>query len=280
MSARHQLTSRAKYNNHSLNRQRKMTGIIGGKCIDGVVLVADRKVICNNGSVESREKIFKDYHPFVVASSGSTLSFDNFRKDARELAQESLGFYADNHEFKRIPFNPKNISGIAIRYPIETSYPVIQFDSYLKGLIAIIKKYKRETARDSSLYSFDVLVASRTDSEAYLGYIDDYGMIMNDIDKYIMIGSEKTSNFPLLKPLWNSNMKMNEFAELAYFIIKYVDRFKTDDTVGLEGDKPLVWLIPNKGDIDKAPNDFIEEWEYNTNKMLDNLVKYGIKKLL
>jgi 20S proteasome alpha/beta subunit len=46
-----------------------MTCIIrGGKCIDGVVLVADRKVIYGNGNVVSREKIFKDYHPFVIAS--------------------------------------------------------------------------------------------------------------------------------------------------------------------------------------------------------------------
>jgi 20S proteasome alpha/beta subunit len=261
-----------------LPKQHAMTCIIGGKCIDGVVLVADRKVICNNGGVESREKIFKDYHPFVVASAGSTLSFDNFRREARELAQKSLGHYDEKQEFEYIPFNPKNISGITIRYPTETSYPVIHLFRYLEELGAIVKKRKQETKAD--IYTFEVLVASRTDTnETYLGYIDEHGT-MNDMHEYIIIGSDKTSDSLFLKPLWNSDMKMKEFAELAYFIIKYVDRFKTDNTVGLEGEKPLVWLIPNKGDIDKAPNDFMEEWESNTNKMLDNFVKYGIKKLL
>ena len=64
-----------------------MTCIIVVKCIDGIVLVADRKVRYGNGNVNYREKIFKDYHPYVVASSDDKISFDTFRKEALELAQ-------------------------------------------------------------------------------------------------------------------------------------------------------------------------------------------------
>jgi 20S proteasome alpha/beta subunit len=77
-----------------------MTCIIGGKCSNGIVLVADRTVIYDNGNVMSKEKIFCDYYPFVVASSGSTMLFDKFRREAKESAQRSIGMYNEQQEFQ------------------------------------------------------------------------------------------------------------------------------------------------------------------------------------
>ena len=82
-----------------------MTCIIGGKCSDGVVLVADRKVICYNRNVTSREKIFKDFHPYVIAASGDTNSFDNFKHDALTLAQKSRGTFNDTSQFSPLRFD-------------------------------------------------------------------------------------------------------------------------------------------------------------------------------
>jgi 20S proteasome alpha/beta subunit len=56
-------TARLKYKK-PFNTIPKMTCIISGKAVDGVVLVADRKIRYGNGNVTSRDKIFKDYHPF------------------------------------------------------------------------------------------------------------------------------------------------------------------------------------------------------------------------
>jgi hypothetical protein len=36
-------------------------------------MIADRKIRYGNGNVSSREKIFKDYYPFVMASSGDCI---------------------------------------------------------------------------------------------------------------------------------------------------------------------------------------------------------------
>jgi len=58
----------------------KMTCIIGRVCNDGVVLVADRKVSYDNGNIMPEEKIFMDYHPFVVASSGYMLHLEIFEE--------------------------------------------------------------------------------------------------------------------------------------------------------------------------------------------------------
>jgi 20S proteasome alpha/beta subunit len=264
-----------------------MTCIIGFKCVDGVVLVADRRVINCNRSVQRREKIFMDFHPFVVASSGSTTSFDNFRREAKDLAIRSLGYHdPQQQKFTTVPYNAAAVSGVAEIYPSISSinHPAIPLYSYLDGLKNIVKKYKSELKNNSD-YSFDVLVASRAEDSgaAYLSYIDDNGM-MEDVDafrKFIVIGSYETrvaAEF-LLKPLSNPNMTINEFAELAYFIIKYVDRFKTDVTVGLEGQRPLVFMIPNRGDVGEAPDNLMDEWESNTNNMLNNFQRNGIDKL-
>ena len=56
----------------------KMTCIIGRVCDDGIVLIADRKVTHENDNVTSEEKIFYEYHPFVIASSGYITPFKNF----------------------------------------------------------------------------------------------------------------------------------------------------------------------------------------------------------
>jgi 20S proteasome alpha/beta subunit len=268
---------------------KRMTCIIGGVCDNGIILAADRRVLYADGSIESREKIFKDFHPFVVASSGYTGSFDNFRKEAKELANKSRGYYDERqHQFTTTPYDPSVTSGVAVTYHTSIAsphYPVIPFHSYLDGLKRIIQKYKREAAGNPS-YFFDVLVVARTQDNmhAYLGYIDDKGM-MTDIGndkRYIAIGSDKITAFALsiLKPLWKNDLKMKEFAELAYFIIKYVDRFKTDYTVGLEAENPSVWFIPHIGEPDKASDEFMQQCENNVNTMLDNFESHGIRKLL
>lgn len=119
-----------------------MTCIIALRCDDGIVLVGDRKVRYGNGNVVSREIIFKDYHPFVIESSGDTMSFDDFRRQAKELAQRFLGIYNDALVFKHMPFDQRNISGITSRYSNPTAYPIIPHSHYLDGLKEIVRKKK------------------------------------------------------------------------------------------------------------------------------------------
>ncbi len=260
-----------------------MTCIIGGKCTDGIILVSDRKVIYHNGNVASREKIFLDYYPFIIGSSGDTTSFDNFRKKALELAQQSRGKYDNEQEFKPIPFDPKSFSGITAIYSNPTTYPVIQHNAYLTGLKKIVREQKADIKQNSDQYPFDVLIASQTDiGTTHLYYIDDNGVMNEIFDPYIIIGSPSAQFYGsmFVKPFFKTILSMNEFGQTAYFTIKYIDRFKIEVTIGLEGEKPLVYIVPKKGLICKAPDSLIQEWESNTNKMLDNYEKQGIHKLL
>lgn len=261
----------------------QMTCIIGGKCTDGVALVADRKIIYGNGNVRSKEKIFKDYHPYVIAASGETISFDNFRKEALELAQNSRGMFNERAEFRPLQFDSSVFSGVAQLYSSSTTYPVIHHPRYLEGLKQIARKKKDDVKQNKDRYRFDVLVASQTNEGlARLSYIDDNGALNDIFDPYIIIGSDSAAMYGsvFIKSLYKQNIKTNDFAKLAYFTIKYIDRFKLDDTIGLEDGRPVVFIIPNKGDVGRASDSLMDGWESDTNKMLDNFEMHGIDKLL
>ena len=77
-------------------------------------------------------------------------------------------------------------------------------------------------------------------------------------------------------------MTMNEFAEFAYFIIKYFDRFEIDYKVGLGGRKPQVWFVPDdlEQKVREADPNTIKNYEVGSNQMLENITKYGFKSLL
>jgi 20S proteasome alpha/beta subunit len=57
-----------------------MTLILGSKCADGVVLIADKKVLLNGGiDIDYRDKLFAILDYVVFGSSGSTDNFELFR---------------------------------------------------------------------------------------------------------------------------------------------------------------------------------------------------------
>jgi hypothetical protein len=66
-----------------------MTYILGANCIDGVVLVADRKVTFkeNRSTIDYRRK----YYPIVVGCAGSTVISDQFGEDMLIIAMEYQG---------------------------------------------------------------------------------------------------------------------------------------------------------------------------------------------
>ena len=83
-----------------------MTCIIGGKCRDGIVLIADKKITneetCQD---EYRDKLFifqKDnfYYPIVVGSSGTVALFDKFKNKAIEELEKikSPAFDANGYD--------------------------------------------------------------------------------------------------------------------------------------------------------------------------------------
>lgn len=194
-----------------------------------------------------------------------------------------MGVYDEQQNFQPIPFDPKNVSGISQRYSNPTSYPIIPQSSYLEGFKEIVRLKKADIKNNEDLYPFDVLIALQTsDGKSRLFYMDDNGVLNEIFDPYIIIGFDSAQLYGsvFLKPLVKTGTKTYEFAQLAYFTIKYIDRFRLEDRIALEGEEPLIYIISNRGEIGKAPNNLMEKWKSETDNMLDNFKELGIQKLL
>lgn len=125
--------------------------------------------------------------------------------------------------------------------------PTIQVYPYLTKLKEIIKKYKNESRN----YPFDALVSIQTkDTGASLQYIDDSG-VSTDPDEYIIIGSNTSRiiSSAFLRSIWYRDITMERFIKDVFFIIKFIDRFQLDNTVGLGGNFPQIFLIPDRDNM-------------------------------
>jgi 20S proteasome alpha/beta subunit len=215
----------------------EMTYILGSRCKDGVLLIGDRKITVGT-DILYEDKIYMDAPPFVVGSSGVGALFEKFRtKMATYIEQQKTG-------------------------------PVEQF-------IQSVEKFTRELNEGykevlEQRWSFDVLVGMQTSGAAILQYILPQGLA-EPVRRYKVIGHGEPYGSIFLKKLWNKDMTMEQVGELGYFIIKYVERFELDNSVGVGSEKPQVWFIPDdpKQQPIQAAADTLDKFEDNSKKKLD-----------
>jgi hypothetical protein len=72
-----------------------MTYILGSRCKDGVVMIADRKIVFDNFNTEYRDKLFLYLNQLVMGSSGSVSLFDKFRNYASTAAERLITYSED-----------------------------------------------------------------------------------------------------------------------------------------------------------------------------------------
>lgn len=110
-----------------------------------------------------------------------------------------------------------------------------------------------------------------------MAYIDDNGSTNEITEPFKIIGSDSALFYGsiFVKPLQKESTRISDFAELTYFTIKYIDRFGIDDTVGLMGEKPLVYFIPNTGAVEKASDEFLKLYEQTVCSIISNPVGLG-----
>lgn len=189
-----------------------MTYILGSVCIDGVVLIADRKIILEGGTFhEYEDKLFVDTPWMVVGSSGISGLFEKFR--------ERLTMYLQSPAYDSSVFT--------LTAEIET-------------ITRELNTAYREVLRGEE---FDVLLGIQSTTEAVLKYVHPFGFT-EGIRRYKVIGHGEPYGSFFLKHWWHENMKMLEVAELGTFIIKYIQECELDNTVGISDGAPQVLLIP------------------------------------
>jgi 20S proteasome alpha/beta subunit len=216
-----------------------MTFIVGSKCVDGVVVVADRKImILNKDSLnfDYKKKLFAELRHVAFGSSGSTGNYELFR----------------SHVKSHIRKNDVSIDDISlvlsdITFNLNERY-----------------KYRYET-------TFEVLVGiAYKDRDSSLTYINPYGSL-ETVDTFKAIGAGAKYAKAYLENSWNSQMTMEQFAELGYFIIRCIEKFRLEGSVGLDNEHPQVWYMPNCYTEDEQGNVIKNDDRESSNEELDRI---------
>jgi len=198
-----------------------MTYILGSVCTDGVVLVADRKILLEGGTIhEYEDKLFVCVPWMIVGSSGILGLFEKFRDRLTSYLGSSE--YSDNANVYNLTNEIENLTR-----ELNNDYFEV-----LRG-------------RD-----FDVLLGIQATTEAVLKYIHPSGFAVG-VRRYKVIGHGEPYGSFFLKYWWHKNMTMLEVAELGFFIVKCIQEFELDNTVGIGKGYPQIMLIPNPKHTEK-----------------------------
>jgi 20S proteasome alpha/beta subunit len=196
-----------------------MTYILGAKCSDGVVLVADRKIIDGDDTVGYGDKLFMHDFPIVQGGAGSLDLFDKFRYESYLEAMK----YKDN----------------------------INWLSYIDDVEDITRKLNKRYGDER----FEVIIAGPIrhpeDVVPRLYYIPPSGL-SKQIHRYKVIGSGEPYGSIFLGTFWRkkSPQSMQDVAELGYFIIRNIEENKLDAEVGLDKNQhPQIYRISNDGEV-------------------------------
>ena len=65
------------------------------------------------------------------------------------------------------------------------------------------------------------------------------------VPRHLEIGSGAQYSMVFLNQNWNQNLNMLQVSKMGYYIIRYIETLKLDDSVGLNGKYPSIWYIPD-----------------------------------
>lgn len=200
-----------------------MTYILGSVCSDGVVLVGDRKIVSGDGSShELDDKLFMDVPGVIVGSSGVLGLFEKFRG---RVIQYTVSPTCDH-----------TVEALTRQIEIITRQLNIDYHDVLLG------------------QEFDVLLGIKGNINAVLQYIYPRGFA-ESVRKYKVIGHGEPYGSFFLKHWWKQQMTMLEVAELGFLIIKFIEEFALDNTVGIGNSHPQIWLIPHEPIQEDTPDE-------------------------
>jgi 20S proteasome alpha/beta subunit len=238
-----------KYNQCEQKPKKGMTYILGAKCDDGVVLVADRRVTVDEGSnYEYVEKITSDLNNIIIAYSGSRRVVRSIRND---LLSYKLKYQREEDE----------------EPPIHRILQQLEEICHKKN--SNFKFYE----------TFDLLVAisgQGLSGSSQLMYFYPDGLY-EDVNKFKAIGKGSPHGTVFLNKYSETKnaVTMEDAAELGYFVIRYIEEFKLDLGVGLDSkppyDKPQIWFVPDSAKGKEMTPELFEKFESSTKERLNKI---------
>ena len=179
--------------------QQVLTVVIGAKCLDGIVLIADRKLTRKNGEPIYREKIFGDIEHVLIGYTGDVDLFDIFRR--------------------------YTVGDVMIERDTNKRYLVGNL------LLKVSDSIKRFNALRCT--PFKALMANHRGDASVLYHIGVDGT-WNEIRNYKAIGSGSTVADMVCCGLEHNNITMKDFAGRASLAIDYMDQYCPGLGVGVE----------------------------------------------
>jgi hypothetical protein len=230
-------------NNWQMTKPLGLTYVLGSRCADGVTIIADNKFTICNGPTEylfDTDKITGEFPGYLTAFSDKRDKFERFRSEIREF---------------------------------RSSQPCqISIDKTLISMSDIMERINPKLSE-----GFELLVgisgAYFPDKKSVLKHFYKPGGYV-PVNTYKALGSETFGRIYLRH--WHDGMTMSEVAELGYFIVKYIQSFKLDESVGEDEAHPInIRFIPNNPSGDKLdyPPDgrLLKEFEERTQRRLDRV---------
>ncbi len=195
-----------------LPHRKDMTFIFGARCSDGVIMVGDRRISSSDGSYRGLgDKIFHDVDGVVWGAAGALNYFNSFKERVKVAIVDRGGKIPARHFLPLV----EGVHGDLIR----------NYGPYF-------------------INQFEILIAARTGAKSELYIVSGIGGHSN-VAEYQTIGSGSPYAELFLKKLWKRNMGMKKVAEVGYFLIKMVEKFELEATVGVESGHPQVWFLPD-----------------------------------
>jgi len=203
-----------------IRRKKPITCIIGMKCVDGVVIAGDRRVL--RGTEYSEEaKISEPFPDFVVGASGVSGLMDKFLYEMNVFLQSD---------------NAKGIDWRGFLYVLEDL------------AFGLFDRYKERLEVDEQVevgaYYFDVLFGCKpivNVAKLYHLYRNGFSQ---EVKRFDIIGHGQPHALPFIKALYNEKRTMSEMVKISAFTLKLIDEANVDLSVGGE---PQIFTIPNEG---------------------------------
>ena len=217
----------------NIKRLKQMTCIIGIRCIDGVVIAGDQRVM--RGTEYSTEKKIKRAFPgFVVAASGLSGLMDKFLFQM-DMYQRSEDAKKDLTWWKFLNVLEDIAANLFVRY---------------NSRLGVAEEMA------VGAYYFDVLCGSKEyENKASLYHLYRNGFAQ-EVKTFDIIGHGSPCALPFIKAIYDQKKTMIQMAKVAIFTLKLIDEANIDVTVG---GSPQVVLMPDNGSEQELSEQQINE---------------------
>jgi hypothetical protein len=199
------------------------------------------------------DKLFGDLGGIIIGFSGSKNTFELFRTDIVGYVNDYQKTYNEGVSLHKIILQ---ISEISYR---------------------LSNRYRGEDE------SFDILLATSGTKlptlHSSLRYFYQDGKLETVMD-YKAIGTASPYGLIYLKHNWYPQITMNEGASLGHFIIKFIETFQLDLSVGTGTSDAQVWFIPHSSNDFQATPKILEDLNALTNKKIDDFRRQNMAKII